>query len=213
MSRLFLVLLLVGCFALPGQSFGAGRRENVLAGKRLFNSYCMLCHGEDGRGGGPLANKIKLKSPVADLTQDKYQQMSVEKLLLLIEGYNRKETLMPKWEKIIPEKNLRSIAGYILMFTQKDIRMRGDARRGREIFRQSCVACHGARGKGNGVLAQVLGVKMIDYTSRSLSKITDEEIITTITNGKGEFMPSWMGTLSSEEIKDVASYIRTMFGK
>jgi len=204
---------LVVCFVIPGQSFGAERRGNVLAGKRLFNSYCMLCHGEDGKGGGPLADKLNLKSPVADLTADKYQQMGADKLLGLIEGYNRKETLMPKWEKIIPEKNLRSIAEYVLMFTQKDIRMRGDARRGREIFRQSCVACHGARGKGNGVLAKVLGVKMIDYTSKSLAKITDEEIITTITKGKGEFMPSWNGTLSSEEIKDVASYIRTMFSK
>ncbi len=186
-------------------------KENLLVGKRLFNSYCSLCHGEDGQGKGVLTAKLKLEKPPANLTDDKYQSQNVEDLLRLIQGYNRDNSTMPDWEQVIPERNLRNVAAYVLALTQTDMRIRGDARRGREIFRQSCVACHGYKGTGNGVLAKILKVKMINYGSKSITQISDKEIIKTITEGKGEFMPPWKSTLSSEEIKDVASYIRSLF--
>jgi mono/diheme cytochrome c family protein len=36
------------------------------SGKEMFTSYCAVCHGTDGRGGGPAASA--LKTPPADLT-------------------------------------------------------------------------------------------------------------------------------------------------
>ena len=43
--------------------------ENVSAAKapEMFRTYCAVCHGSDGRGGGPAADALK-KRP-ADLTQ------------------------------------------------------------------------------------------------------------------------------------------------
>jgi len=45
------------------------RPENVSAAKgpEMFHAYCAVCHGADGRGGGPAADALK-KRP-ADLTQ------------------------------------------------------------------------------------------------------------------------------------------------
>jgi mono/diheme cytochrome c family protein len=37
------------------------------SGKAMFNSYCAVCHGTDGKGGGPAASA--LKTPPSDLTQ------------------------------------------------------------------------------------------------------------------------------------------------
>jgi mono/diheme cytochrome c family protein len=37
------------------------------SGKEMFKSYCAVCHGTDGKGGGPAASA--LKSAPADLTQ------------------------------------------------------------------------------------------------------------------------------------------------
>jgi mono/diheme cytochrome c family protein len=31
--------------------------ENLRRGERLFNNYCMPCHGAEGRGDGPLAHQ------------------------------------------------------------------------------------------------------------------------------------------------------------
>jgi mono/diheme cytochrome c family protein len=37
------------------------------SGKEMFDQYCAVCHGKDGRGGGPASSALK-KAP-ADLTQ------------------------------------------------------------------------------------------------------------------------------------------------
>jgi mono/diheme cytochrome c family protein len=36
------------------------------SGKEMFASYCAVCHGTDGKGGGPAASALKV--PPADLT-------------------------------------------------------------------------------------------------------------------------------------------------
>jgi mono/diheme cytochrome c family protein len=36
------------------------------SGKEMFNSYCAVCHGKDGKGNGPAASAMK--TPPADLT-------------------------------------------------------------------------------------------------------------------------------------------------
>jgi mono/diheme cytochrome c family protein len=37
-----------------------------VSGKEMYSSYCAVCHGSDGKGGGPAASA--LKTPPADLT-------------------------------------------------------------------------------------------------------------------------------------------------
>jgi len=36
------------------------------SGKEMFNSYCAVCHGKDGKGNGPAASAMK--TPPSDLT-------------------------------------------------------------------------------------------------------------------------------------------------
>ena len=36
------------------------------SGKEMFNSYCAVCHGKDGKGDGPAASAMK--TPPTDLT-------------------------------------------------------------------------------------------------------------------------------------------------
>ncbi|MGA7908518.1 MAG: cytochrome c [Candidatus Sulfotelmatobacter sp.] len=41
-------------------------RTSASSGKEMFNNYCAVCHGTDGKGAGPAASA--LKTPPPDLT-------------------------------------------------------------------------------------------------------------------------------------------------
>jgi mono/diheme cytochrome c family protein len=43
------------------------KQTSAASGKEMFNNYCAVCHGTDGKGGGPAASALKV--PPADLTQ------------------------------------------------------------------------------------------------------------------------------------------------
>jgi mono/diheme cytochrome c family protein len=42
------------------------KQTSPVSGKEMYTSYCAVCHGTDGKGGGPAASA--LKTPPADLT-------------------------------------------------------------------------------------------------------------------------------------------------
>jgi len=196
------VLLPVGLYAQD--------HPNPVDGKRLYRSYCLVCHGVDGSQRGPLADQLGLQP--ADLTSPKYQTKSPADLADLAAGYERSAgTGMPMWGSVLPVSDLMDIAAYLAVLGRGDLRYRGDTRRGRALFRGMCIACHGRFGSGNGILANVIGVPMVDFASSgSLSALSDEQLVATIRNGRGEFMPPWRDLFDESEILDVAAYVRTL---
>ncbi len=183
---------------------------NPLVGRRLYRSYCLVCHGVNGRTIGPVAHKLKLEP--SDLSTEKYQSKTVEVLAAIIEGYGRKpESNMPAWGLELLNKELRDIAAYLKMLTVKDLRYQGNARRGRSIFKASCISCHGKFGTGKGILAPLFKTPMLDLTdSKKMDQISDEEILNAIRKGKGDFMAPWKETLNPKEVIDAAAFIRSL---
>jgi cytochrome c5 len=73
----------------------------------------------------------------------------------------------------------------------------GDAEAGATVFSENCSVCHGATGHG--------GNGGPDLTTMPLAQ-TEEGAIQQVTNGGGG-MPPFGGTLSEEEIENVAAYV------
>lgn len=186
-------------------------RFALINGKRVYASACVACHGADGKGKGPLAESLKLSARVPDLTSEKYRSMSEDQLVKAAVAYSAKEDALPKWDTVLAPDQIYDVMSYIKNFGVSELHIYGDAERGRDVFRLNCVACHGQQGKGDGILAELLGVKMVDYTSKSQLDISDEALIHTISMGKGEFMPRWFGQLSSDQIRNAAAYVRTLY--
>jgi cbb3-type cytochrome c oxidase subunit III len=136
----------------------------------------------------------------------------VAELAAIIAGYQRPgESNMPRWGIALSRTELLNIAAYISEITRTDLRFKGDTRRGRVIFKSACVACHGKDGTGRGILAHLIQIAMIDFTvSENMKGMSDEELVKLIREGKGDYMPSWKGALSDDEITDVASYVRLL---
>lgn len=183
---------------------------NPVLGNHLYRSYCLVCHGVDGKSVGPLAAKLGFEP--ADLSAETYQTKTVVELATIIAGYQRlSDSNMPSWAMALSQTELLHIAAYVSEITRTDLRHKGDTRRGRIIFKSACVACHGKDGTGRGILAHLIQIVMIDFTrSENMKDMSDEELVNLIREGKGDYMPSWKGALSDDEITDVASYIRLL---
>jgi mono/diheme cytochrome c family protein len=69
-SRLLAGVALAGLATVPIVGAGAPPREQQrvkFEGSNVFRTYCVVCHGESGKGNGPLASG--LRKPPPDLTQ------------------------------------------------------------------------------------------------------------------------------------------------
>jgi len=80
--------------------------------------------------------------------------------------------------------------------------------RGTAIYAQRCAACHGADGKGDGLLAGSLKIKPPSLVRLHLFAHTPGDIFWWVSHGYGGVMPSFETVLSPPERWDVIHFIR-----
>jgi mono/diheme cytochrome c family protein len=88
--------------------------------------------------------------------------------------------------------------------------------RGREIYVERCVSCHGLSGRGDGPLAKGLAGPPPRNLALDPWKHGDrpEQVLAVLANGvKDAQMPGWSGTFGPEDLKAVAAYVYQIAGK
>jgi mono/diheme cytochrome c family protein len=81
--------------------------------------------------------------------------------------------------------------------------------RGRGLYQQRCLPCHGEKGTGDGKMALKLGYKPANLTLERLNSQVDGELFWKISKGKSP-MPDFEKLLSARERWDIVSYVRTL---
>jgi mono/diheme cytochrome c family protein len=76
-------------------------------------------------------------------------------------------------------------------------------------YKAKCAMCHGADGKGETATGKAMKVK--DFASEEVQKMSDADLSDTISKGKGK-MPAYK-TLTPEQVKDLAAYVRAFAKK
>ena len=83
----------------------AAAAAETAAGKEPYIQYCASCHGEDGRGGGPVSGYLKVKVP--DLTLLKKNNKGIYPLDNVMSAIDGRRTVrahgdrkMPVWGEI-----------------------------------------------------------------------------------------------------------------
>lgn len=83
-------------------------------------------------------------------------------------------------------------------------------------YKTYCVQCHGLEGNGKGINIRDMSTSPRDHTdAKAMSARSDDHLFKVIKEGgasinKSILMPSWGGTFSDEEIKDLVQYLRTL---
>ena len=78
---------------------------------------------------------------------------------------------------------------------------------GAATYKAKCALCHGANGAGDTPSGKSMKVK--DLRSDSVQKQSDLELTKVISGGKGK-MPPYGKQLSTDDIKALISFIRTL---
>ena len=82
--------------------------ENLNKGETYYGYYCIFCHGEDGKGNGPVGQSYTPKP--SDLTNDSLQHYSVTDLYLRsFTGVGHEPVL----ERVVPEDFRKYILAYV----------------------------------------------------------------------------------------------------
>lgn len=85
----------------------------------------------------------------------------------------------------------------------------GHAGKGKTLYANLCIRCHGVEGKGNGVMTFTPPVA--DLTAPAAQSKLDATLLKTIHDGrKNTAMGAWKFVLTEEEMRDVAAYIRVL---
>lgn len=181
----------------------------VARGKALFNT-CASCHGPDGHGNQELA-----APNIAGLPQW-YLEAQLQKFQAAHRGYSPWDTTGIRMKSMSwtldLDGDLQSVAEYVasLPRTASTPTLEGDAEAGKTNY-QTCVACHGADGKGNQTVNAPPLVGQADwYLVAQLHKFkagwrgTDPEDVS------GQTMRPNSLILDDQAMANVVAYIQTL---
>ena len=83
-----------------------------------------------------------------------------------------------------------------------------DAAAGKAAYAKACKSCHGPDGAGNPAVAKMMKVEMKDLKSADVQKMSDADMMTAITDGKGKMKP--VKTVTGKSLDDVVAYVKTL---
>lgn len=153
----------------------ARAQETAEEGERIYERWCAECHGAEGRGDGPAADRM-LPRP-RDFTEARYQvrttasgSLPTDEDLLHALRAGLPGTTMPGWPNLARGER-RAVVSYIKSFSPffgqlepEPVELGSDpgggeeaVRSGREVYRTlECFKCHGEAGRGDGPSAPTL---------------------------------------------------------
>lgn len=159
-------------------------------GRRLFLNYCASCHGTDaaGRPGFPnLTDKDWLWGGDPD---------SIKTTIA-----NGRTGVMPAWEGVLGTQGVEEVAAYVLSLSGREADPALVAA-GKGRFAATCIACHGAEGKGNVAMGAPNLTDRVWLYGGSLASIKE-----TIAKGRNGMMPAHGEFLGDDKVHLLAAYV------
>jgi DMSO reductase family type II enzyme heme b subunit len=161
--------LAVATSGLAQEQRAAPSPQEIEAGKQVYTRKCAQCHGDDGKGMGPAAEKVFPRP--RDFTRGVYKirttpsgSVPTDDDLFRAITNGLPGTSMPGWA-VLPERDRRQVVQYLKTFSEKfnepaptpitipaEVPSSAESlARGKELYRDAeCWQCHGDEGRGDG---------------------------------------------------------------
>lgn len=212
-TTLLLMLLLVGVTA------AQGGQPTAFEGRALYQSYCLLCHGVNGSGDGPLAKAMgaapaNLAAAVSARSDQVLAAIITGRGAQSADGseqHGRLNAAMPEWRYVFDPSQVDALIAYLRFLQRNRHDLAGDPETGAALYRRYCQACHGPEGDGKGIMVDLLPIAPMDHTDAgSIDSLDNTQVMKSILDGKGRFMPAWRGILSEAEAAALTAYLRLL---
>ena len=188
-------------------------------GRGLYTSYCLLCHGVNGEGDGPLAKTMGLKLTNLRTTIRSRSDTILKKIITgkgrqTITGRDRHNIIsdqLPEWQNLFNEHEINSLIAYLRFLGRSKFKLMGDPKKGMDLYMKYCKVCHGEEGDGEGIMTRLMGISPMDHTNpNETDRLDNAALMRSILFGKGRYMPAWNGILSQQDVEALVSYIRLL---
>ena len=224
------------------------KEELGMLGKSVYERRCIGCHGVKGDGNGPSA--VFLDPRPRDFTRGIFKfrstpgkdSLPTDADLFITVTHGLWGTAMPTWQEISERERAATIQyiktfsdrwqkeaiGQSIAITPESPVTAASIENGKTIFhgKAICFMCHGAEGRGDGMLAAGLQdvwghpVRPANFTLPAgvhggvkLGHDGEHIFKTIVTGVGGTPMPPFQGQLKPEEVWDVVHYVQSLRGE
>ena len=183
----------------------AGERPNkggALNPGAIYHNYCSVCHGD--RGDGNSRAKNSLVPPPRDFTRA--SELTRDTMLTIV-THGKSGTAMTAWNTQLDTKEIAAVVDYIRA-TFMQVSMDPKLQRGKTVYAQNCMVCHGDRGQGAPSSLGLIPPR--DFTTpQARVELTRDRMISSVTNGRpNTAMAAFSGRLSASDIEAAVDFVR-----
>ncbi len=176
----------------------------IAGGRTAFGDNCAPCHGRGAQGAKGYPNLNDDDWIWGGTLEDIHQTVTNG---IRNGSADARDSAMPRFaDGMLDAKQISDTAEYVLSLSDKSTDAAA-AERGKALFADNCIACHGDDGKGNrDVGAPNLTDAIWLYGS------TKADVAKSIETGRGGVMPNWAARLDEGTIKKLAVYVHSLGG-
>jgi mono/diheme cytochrome c family protein len=167
------------------------------AGGGIFAQDCAPCHGPTGQSDGQVVPDLPAPPPPFADPETTWARIPAE--AFHIAKFGRSDALMPAWGNTLPDEHIWQVLAFAWsLHTDAET---VDA--GGTLYAESCVACHGEQGAGDGPDASG---DMLDFSdSGTMIQVSDADLSQGWDAAHADLGADW----DSETRRAVLDYIRT----
>ena len=89
-------------------------------GRTIFLGRCATCHGNEGRGDGPIAGNLT-GPPVGNLTDDQWKHGDRPDEVMTVIAKGVPNTRMEGWSRVLDPPKVRAVAAYVYYLAKRPV--------------------------------------------------------------------------------------------